>query len=242
MTKHLSVLTRASDIAVIALCVLAVTIFVRRESDASQSQTTNPVDIYRPAWRSFAASGTRIGPADAPVQVIELADFECPGCRTFYRTWSAAKSRFGDSVALTYVHYPLAYHRFALAVATAAECANAQGRFADMYALLFTKQDSIGLKSIDAFARDAHVTDSIAFRTCVSQPDTAPAVRRGLALGKALSLRATPTILVNGLQLGRPPSEEALIAMIQRELARNRQVCTGLLRGTLALLSDKCDD
>ena len=55
-----------------------------------------------------------------------------------------------------------------------------------------------------------------------SDDGTLPAARRGLALGKALSLQATPTILVNGLQLGRPPSEGELIAIIQRELAGKR--------------------
>lgn len=219
MSKIFSLLDRTSDIAVLALCVFAVTVFLRRESETSRTRKTRPVDIYHANWRSFATSGTRIGPAAAPVQVMELADFECPGCRAFYHAWSAAKARFGNAIALTYVHYPLSYHHFALLSATAVECASEQGRFADMYALLFSQQDSIGTKSIYAFARDAHVTDSIAFRTCISRPDTVPAVRRGLALGKALSLRATPTILVNGLQLGRPPSEDELIAIIQRALA-----------------------
>lgn len=220
MSKTSSLPSRASDIAVVALCVVALTVFVRRESAASRSANARPgVDTYHAEWRTYLSSGTRIGPANAPVQVIELADFECPGCRAFYHAWSAATTRFGDSIALTYVHFPLTYHRFAMRTATAAECANAQGRFADMYALLFSKQDSIGLKSIEAFARDAHVTDSIAFRTCLSQPDTLPAVRRGLALGKTLSLRATPTILVNGLQLARPPSAGQLMTMIERKLA-----------------------
>ncbi len=222
MSRNVSLLNRASDIAVLTLCVLALAVFVRREFNPSRSHSARPVDIYRADWRSFLTSGTRIGPADAPVQVIELADFECPGCRAFYHAWSAAKALFGDSVALTYVHFPLSYHRFALLTATAAECAKAQGRFAEMYALLFSKQDSIGTKSIEAFASEAHVTDALAFRTCVAQLDTLPAVRRGLALGQALALRATPTILVNGLQLGRPPSDAALIAIIQRELTGKR--------------------
>ncbi len=222
MSRNLSLLSRASDIVVIALCLVALAVFLRRESDASPSRNTRPIDIYRADWRSFLPSGTRIGSANAPVQVIELADFECPGCRAFFFAWSAAKSRFGDSVALTYVHFPLSYHRFAWLTATAVECAKEQGRFAEMYALLFSKQDSIGAKPLEAFAHEAHVTDSVAFRTCLSRPDTLPAVRRGLALGKALSLRATPTIFVNGLQLGRPPSDAALIAIIQRELTGKR--------------------
>lgn len=219
MSKNVSLLNRASDIAVLALCVLALAIFVRRESNQSRSHNARPVDIDRADWRSFLTSGTRIGPADAPVQVIELADFECPGCRAFYHAWSAASARFGDSVALTFVHFPLSYHRFALVTATAADCANAQGHFADMYALLFSQQDSIRTKPMERFARDAHVADSIAFRRCLTQHDTLPAIRRGLALGKTLSLRATPTVLVNGLQLGHSPSAGELIAIIQRKLA-----------------------
>lgn len=219
MARNRSLLDSASNVAVILLCVLAAFAWVRVEYQARRNPAVGNVDVYRDDWRTFLASGTLMGHATAPVQVVALGDFECSGCRAFYEIWQSAESRFGDAIALTYVHYPLAYHRFALRAAMATECAKAQGRFKEMYSVLYEKQDSIGLKTVEEFAGETHIANIRAFRRCVSAVDTAPAILRGLALGKRIGLRGTPTLIVNGLQLGEPASQEVFFAMITRVIA-----------------------
>ena len=51
------------------------------------------VMIVDPATHAGAAEGHLMGKADAPVQVIEFGDFECPGCGNFANRWLSAKRK-----------------------------------------------------------------------------------------------------------------------------------------------------
>jgi protein-disulfide isomerase len=58
-----------------------------------------------------------------------VTDFECPFCGSFHKTLKAVREQYPTQVALTYVHFPLPMHRFALPAARVAECADDQVRF-----------------------------------------------------------------------------------------------------------------
>jgi protein-disulfide isomerase len=127
--------------------------------------STDPVPV--PDWQQYAAVGHRMGPANAPVTIIEFADFECPVCRKFeLGALRYIRNRYPNDVQVVFRHWPLPYHRFAYPAARAAECAGAQGKFEAYHDLLYEKQDSLGLKSFDSFARDAGVADLTVFATC----------------------------------------------------------------------------
>src|SRR5260370_32414860 len=105
-----------------------------------------------------------MGSTQAPVQLLEFADFECPFCATFHKDVKSLRTRYPTQVALTYVHFPLPMHRFAEAAARVAECASDQGRFEAMYDQLFDEQDSFGLKPLSEYATKAGVSDRAAFQ------------------------------------------------------------------------------
>src|SRR6266571_1767901 len=84
--------------------------------------------------------GYTLGPASAPVEVVEYLDFECPVCATFaiiqMPTITAqlintgkARWRFRD--------YPLPIHKYSRFAAHAAQCAGAQGKYFQMQDQLF---------------------------------------------------------------------------------------------------------
>jgi protein-disulfide isomerase len=108
------------------------------------------------------------------------------------------RKKFGADVAFTFVHFPIPGHRFAIPAARAAECAEAQGRFSEMRTLLFAKQDSLGLKSWDAFAEEAKVPDEEQFSKCVASAAPLPRVDAGVAIGEKLRISGTPTMIING--------------------------------------------
>lgn len=218
-------MTRALDTVVtitLVVCALVVTgVLVWREFFTSASQTirAEQKSAFLKDWRDDLGRGVRLGPADAPVQAIEFADFECPFCASFHRDLKALRARYPTQVALTYVHFPLPMHRFAVPAARVAECAGDQGRFEAMYDLLFEQQDQFGLKPWSEFATEAGVPDSTAFETCVKRTDPIPRVAEGKALGKLLDVQGTPTIVINGWKLGRPPSLEEMDHMVKAILA-----------------------
>ena len=106
-------------------------------------------------------------------------------------------------------------HRFAEPAARVVECAGDQGRFEAMYDLLFEQQDKFGLKPWSEFAADAGVADSTTFEACIKRTEPIPRVTEGKALGGQLDIQGTPTVVINGWKLGRPPSLEELDRMVK---------------------------
>jgi protein-disulfide isomerase len=204
-------------------CALLTTgLFIHREF-ASTGDTQAGKLERKPSfvkdWQSQLQKGTGIGPKDAPVQLIEFADFECPYCGTFHATISALKHRYPEKVSLTYVDFPLPGHRFAMSAARVAGCANQQGRFEPMYDQLYEQQGQFGIKTWTDIAHDAGVTDLVSFESCLKRSDQIERIEEGKRWGTALDVKATPTILVNGWMLGKPPSLIELETMVEAILA-----------------------
>jgi protein-disulfide isomerase len=177
--------------------------------DAPPSQVSN--------WEQLVNDRSATGPTDALVKIVEFADFECPVCRTYDAVLDSIRTRYPDDVSVYFAHYPLSYHRFAMPSARAAECASMQARFDAMRHELFKHQDSLGLKSWESFAADAGVPDAAAFSSCMAATAPIGAVTRDTALGHAIRLRGTPTLVVNGWMWASPPSLDVLDSIVRAE-------------------------
>lgn len=77
------------------------------------------------------------------VTLVEYGDFECPACGRYYPLVEQVKEKYKDKIAFQFRHLPLVQiHKNALAAARAAEAAANQGKFWDMYNLLFQNQSA----------------------------------------------------------------------------------------------------
>ena len=207
--------------AILVACALVTTgLVVRKEffsaSAAPMLPAAKPVLIDE--WRSIRDAGVTLDSPDAPVQLIEFADFECPFCASFHQTVQAVQKQYPDKIGVTFVHFPLQGHRFALPAARAAECAGEQGRFKSMHDLLFTQQNAFGLKPWSEFAAEAGVADLEQFESCTQASTALPRVESGQQVGERLQVRGTPTVIINGWQLSQPPSAGQLSAMVENIL------------------------
>lgn len=208
--------------AILVGCAVMTTfVVIRREFAPGMTADARPEKkpIFVEDWLAYGAKGIRQGPENAPVQLIEFADFECPFCSNFHRELSVVRKRYPDQIALTYIHFPLPMHRFAVPAARAAECAYDQGRFERMQDLLFDQQNTFGLKTWSEFATDAGVPDLAAFEACTKNPRAVPRIEDGRALGSLLNIAGTPTLLINGWHLPKPPTTDELDRMIKRILS-----------------------
>lgn len=194
---------------------------------ASIDPSTPPPPEFLSGWAPLLKQGHTIGPPSASVQLIEFIDLECPACRRFHSgALREIRADFPSQVSVTYLHLPLTtIHRFAEVSAHAAECAGEQGQFGPFIDLVYEKQDSIGLKSWSDFAAEAGVSDAVAFGGCLALP-TAPAIALQSAIADSLGIRATPTVIVNGWRLGRPPGTGNLRHLV-RELIAGRDPFSG---------------
>ena len=90
------------------------------------------------------AEGYVLGSPTAPVEVIEFADFECPGCGQF-ATITEPDIRTNlintGKIRMRFIDYPLPQHRNTWDASLAAACANDQGKFWEMHDQIFNNQD-----------------------------------------------------------------------------------------------------
>ena len=158
-----------------------------------------------------------------PVTVVEFSDLECPFCRESHLAIAEAQRTLGDTVAHVMLHYPLAFHRFAIPAARAAECAGLERRFSDYLTVVFQKQDSLGLKSWVSYAVESGIRDTIAFKECNAAKGSPPGVERGLRMGRKIPVTVTPTVLVNGWLLPSPPRDAEGYVALARRVARGEE-------------------
>jgi protein-disulfide isomerase len=137
---------------------------------------------------------------DAPVKVVEFADFECPFCRSVEPTLVALLDERPDTVALVFKHAPSGYHAQALPAALAAVCAGEQGLFWEMHDELLAPTASLDDAALAAHAESVGV-DVDGWRNCLDSDAAYATVEGDLALAVAAGVTGTPTFFVNGRAL-----------------------------------------
>lgn len=83
------------------------------------------------------------GPVDAPVVLVEFADFQCPHCKEAAQMLPEVLEAFGDKVVMYYKHFPLSSHTASELAARASLAAHRQGKFWPMHDLLFEHQRTL---------------------------------------------------------------------------------------------------
>jgi protein-disulfide isomerase len=208
-------LTRLFDAGTFICALILTVLLVRREATWRDRRASLPARAVS-NWEDLRQEGHRLGPATAPVTIVEFSDFQCPFCARFARDVLApARARHPGAIGLVYRHWPLSIHPFAMDAAIASECAGVQGRFEQYHDALFATQDSIGSWSFQRFARIAGVPDLARFTRCLSGADAAARVSRDRRAALAIGAAGTPTFVVNGMVLSAPLDAGRLDSIIR---------------------------
>jgi Na+/H+ antiporter NhaA len=137
------------------------------------------------------------GPSEAPVTLVEYADFECPYCGQAEPIIRELLADFGD-VRYVWRHLPLLdVHPHAQLAAEAAEAAARQGAFWEMHDLLLGHQGALLAPDLMAYAEQLGL-DVPRFTADLRRHAGATRVARDVD-GAALSgVAGTPTFFLNG--------------------------------------------
>lgn len=170
-------------------------------------------DMFDMSTDPFAANRSKLhiadnpsmGPADAPVTVVEFADLQCPHCREADEAVKGLVERY--KIRLVYKDYPLSsIHPWAETAAVGARCAFMQSpeAFWKVHDAIFANQDAIVVDNIQEklaeFASQAGLNAGV-FKACLSSPEAQKAVKANHDDGVEVGVDGTPTFFVNGRPL-----------------------------------------
>ena len=147
-----------------------------------------------------------LGPANAPVTLVEFSDFECPVCRSLHDALRGLLPNY-PQLRVVFKDYPLEQiHPWARTAALAGRCAyqQAPAAFWKMYDLIYDSQDVISAENAWGKMTDFAAQSGLnaeAFKACMASPEAGAAVDASRANGVQLEVGSTPTMFVNGRRI-----------------------------------------
>lgn len=176
-----------------------------------------------------------LGPANAPVTLVEFLDPECESCGAFSPVVKKILKDYDGKVRLVVRYMP--FHPNSVPAAALTEAAGEQGKYWEMQELLFRRQPEWG----EIHGHGGHAPAPAArrepagvlferyaaelgldverVRAAVNGNRYAAKVERDRRDGQTLGVTKTPTFFVNGRQLARF-SQQDLRALIEDELKK----------------------
>lgn len=154
------------------------------------------VELNQPSAQVEAGNAPRLGPENAPVQIIEFADYECPYCQKVNPDLIQLREQFGSEVSVVYKDFPLPMHPLAAKAAEAAHCAGEQGKFWEFHDSLFqTKRLQMSDLKEEASALKL---DTAKFDQCLEKGEQAANVKKDSVEALKLGIKGTPSFFING--------------------------------------------
>ena len=169
------------------------------------------------------AADPALGPASAPVTIVEFSDFQCPFCQRVAPTLKRVRDAYGDRVRIVWKDFPLtSIHPQAFKAAEAAQCAHEQGKFWEYHDRLFGNQQALQVESLKKYAADTGL-DAATFAGCLDTAKYAERVQAQMGVGAKLGVNSTPAVFINGRLLTGAQPYETFVAVIDEELERAKK-------------------
>lgn len=182
----------------------------------------DPVEI------ATSSSDPRIGPADAPAQLVYFSDFECPSCKANAKVVARLAETYKGRISIVAKNYPLNVvcnkpivadpHKFACGAAYAGVAAHMQGKFWPFHELVSRLKGSPTPAALLECARAAGL-DVARFQADMDSDLAKTKVAEDIALAQDLKVISTPTMYLNG-RLLTPSTSPHIAFLVEYVLAQ----------------------
>ena len=190
-----------------------------RRAYVERLRVNTPVKVLLdpPRQAVKAADGPAKGPAQAPIEIIEFSDFQCPFCQRIEPTLKRVLDTYGERVRLVFRNFPLPNHPDARPAAEAAACADEQGQFWPYHDRLFANPMKLAMADLKQSAADLGL-DTTKFNRCVDLRTYTSRIDADLQAVSDAGVSGTPAFFVNGRRLTGAQPYEAFKRLIDDEL------------------------
>lgn len=161
------------------------------------------------------------GNPDAKTYLVEFSDYQCPACLAAKPTVDDIVNQYKDQLLFVYRNFPLDQHPFGQKAAQTAEAAGAQGKYWEMYDLLFANQEKFSDELFGQLAQSLQL-DPEKFSKDFIDSRIKNIILDDISAGSRFGVNATPTFFLNGKKL-ELSSFADLKTAVEQEIATNKQ-------------------
>lgn len=158
-----------------------------------------------------------LGPEDAKVTIIEFSDFECPFCQRSQGINKALREKYNGKIRWVFRDFPLSFHPNAMFAHIAANCANQQGKYWEVFDLLFQNTGSLDKDSVLKLAESRNL-DMKKFKECSEDSSVMAEIQKDIADGQEVGVSGTPAFFINGIMVEGAQPMESFVKIIEQEL------------------------
>lgn len=194
-------------------------------NDIVESALSTPVTPVE-----LPADAPVVGNPNAPITIIKFFDFQCPACKMAANAVHPLMKRYPNEVKFAFMNFPLdmgcnpkvksKMHEFACEAATVGICAQQQGKYSEVYDILFDKQQELQADKIADLVAGVPGLDLAKLKECMKLPSTIEKIQRDVAIADKASLRSTPTFFLNGKKIEGGLPTNLWIEIIDRTLGK----------------------
>lgn len=159
------------------------------------------------------------GNVNAPLELVEYGDYECPFCGQAYPIVKSIQDKLGSDLKFIFRNFPLRkIHPHAYPAAVATEAAARQGKFWEMHDIIFENQKTLEPDNILVFANHLGL-DMVRFQKDILDENLYLKARKDFESGMKSGVNRTPTFFVNGRKFNGDWSKNQLLQYLECELA-----------------------
>jgi protein-disulfide isomerase len=207
------------------------------QQPAVQPGAQAPQPTPQPVIYNIETKGSpSLGPANAPIVIVEFSDYQCPYCSRWHdEVYAPLLAAYPGKIRFVYRNFPLSFHQNAFASAEAALCAGDQDAYWQLHDALFDGKALLNNQAgtvldqaaYNQFASDLGL-DVTSFETCMTSHKYQKAIEDDMAYANSLqpdsngdaAVGGTPTFFINGHRLGGAYPIEYFKQIIDAELAK----------------------
>jgi protein-disulfide isomerase len=180
-------------------------------------QNVAAADAELPKRQRVGVAGTPKGPLDAPITIVEFADYQCPFCNRARPVVDELLAAYPGKIRFYVRHNPLPFHPNAPLAAEAALAAEGQGKFWEMNDKLAGNFFNLTREDLEKYAQELGL-DLAKFKQALDTGVYRVRVDQDRDVAGKIGANGTPTFFVNGRMLVGAQPAEAFKEIIEEEL------------------------
>jgi len=163
-----------------------------------------------------------IGDRDAPVTLMEFADYETPAALEAHEVVKELLKEYEGKLRFNFRHFPLlSIHQKAHKAAEAAIAAAQSGKFWEMHEMLLHNRRHLGTITLKQYAKEIGITDKNFLNDLINSK-YGWFVQDDLKEGLRLGVKEIPAFFINGEKLEGPVTVKNMKAKIEAAIKRSK--------------------